>query len=85
MNKVLLKSLVITEIQRYFTISIDFTKVKSLSPILHCHTSKVESDREKEKMFNNYCYSVFTSSDFVLPNMEELAKSTKLSVGITDT
>ena len=29
-------------------------------------------------MFNNYFYSVFISSDFVLPNMEELAKPINL-------
>ena len=29
-------------------------------------------------MFNNYFYSVFISSNFVLPNMEELAKPTNL-------
>ena len=29
-------------------------------------------------MFNNYFYSVFINSDFVLPNMEELAKPTNL-------
>ena len=54
----------------------DFTKAKSLPPILQCGTSKVESDKEKVEMFNNYFYSVFTSSHFILPNMEELAKPT---------
>ena len=29
-------------------------------------------------MFNNYFHSVFISSDFVLPNMEELAKPMNL-------
>ena len=53
-----------------------FTKAKSFPPILQCGTSKVESDREKAEMFNNYFYSVFVSSDFVLPNMERLAEPT---------
>ena len=34
-------------------------------------------------MFNNYFYSVFTSSDFVLPNMEELVKPTNLLSAIS--
>ena len=50
----------------------DFTKAKSFPPILQCGISKVESDREKAEMFNNYFYSVFINSDFVLPIMEEL-------------
>ena len=54
----------------------DFTKAKSLPPILQCGTSKVESDKEKAEMFNNYFYTVYTSSHFILPNMEELAKPT---------
>ena len=43
---------------------------------MQCGTSKVESDREKAEMFNNYFYSVFVSSDFVLPNMEQLTEPT---------
>ena len=54
----------------------DFTKAKSLPPILQCGTSKVESDKEKAEMFNNYFYFVFTSSHFILPNMEVLVKPT---------
>ena len=45
---------------------------------MQCGTSKVESVREKTKRFNNYLYSVFTSSDFVLPNIEEFVKPTSL-------
>ena len=56
----------------------DFTKAKSFPPILQCGTSKVESDREKAEIFNNYFCSVFISSDFILPNMEELVKPTNL-------
>ena len=73
MNGVLLTTLLITEIQRYFITS---EISKSLPPILQCGTSKVESDKEKAEMFNNYFYSVYTSSHFILPNMEELAKPT---------
>ena len=29
-------------------------------------------------MFNNYFYSIFTSSNFILPNLEELARLTNL-------
>ena len=47
-----------------------------MPPILQCGTSKVESDKEKAEMFNNYFYSIYTSSHFILPNMEELAKPT---------
>ena len=54
----------------------DFTLAKSLPPILQCGTSKVESDKEKAEMFNNYFYSIYISSHFILPNMEELAKPT---------
>ena len=43
---------------------------------MQCSTSKVESDKEKAEMFNNYFYSIFTSSHFILSNMEELAKPT---------
>ena len=59
----------------------DFTIAKSFPAILQCGTSKVESDREAE-MFNNYFYVVFTSSSFVLPNVDELqlVKPTSLSL-----
>ena len=56
----------------------NFTKAKSFPLILQCGTPKVESDREKAEMFNNYFYSVFTRSNSVLPNMEELVKPTNL-------
>ena len=52
----------------------DFIKTEPFPPILQYGTSKVESDREKAKMLSNYFYSVFTSSDFALPNMKELVK-----------
>ena len=55
----------------------DFTIAKSFPAILQCGTSKVESDREAE-MVNNYFYVVFTSSSFVLPNVDELVKPTSL-------
>ena len=55
----------------------DFTIAKSFPTILQCGTSKVESDREA-KMFNNYFYVVFTSSSFVLSNVDELVKPTSL-------
>ena len=77
MNKVLLTTLLIIGIQGYFTISEILLKLNlSLLSILQCGTSKVESDREKAEMFSNYFYSVFISSDFVLPNynLEELDK-----------
>ena len=45
---------------------------------MQCSTSKVESIREKTERFNNYLYSVFTSSDYVLPNIEEFVKPTSL-------
>ena len=58
----------------------NFTEKQNLSLLFYSvvRTSKVESDREKAEMFNNYIYSVFVSSDFVLPKMEELAKPTNL-------
>ena len=34
-------------------------------------------------MFNNYFYSIFTSSNFVLLNMEELVKPTNLILDIS--
>ena len=46
--------------------------------MVQCGTSKVESVREKTERFNNCLYSVFTSSDFVLPNKEEFVKPTSL-------
>ena len=52
-------------------------QAKSLLPILQCGTSKVESDRERQKcLTTSYFYSIFTSSHFILPNMEELVKPT---------
>ena len=50
---------------------------------MQCGTSKVESVREKTERFNNYLYSVFTSSDFVLPNIEEFVKPTSLILDVS--
>ena len=51
---------------------------QSFPPILQPGTLRVESDREKAETFNIYFYSIFTSSDFILLNLKELAKPTNL-------
>ena len=49
MNEVLLTALLIIRFPKIFHCVRDFTKVKPFPPILQYGTSKVESDRKKQK------------------------------------
>ena len=46
----------------------EFTKTHVLPPQLHADSTSADTDTDKAELFNQYFYSVFTRSDFPVPD-----------------
>ena len=51
----------------------DFTKIRALPPQLHDDYTTTDTDESKAEVLNQYFYSVFTHSDFTMPDPNNLA------------
>jgi len=49
-----------------------FSKTQFLPPELHDDSTKAVTNFDKAELFNQYFYSIFTQSNFCLPNMSNL-------------
>ena len=58
----------------------EFTKTHVLPSQLHTDSTSVETDVDKAELFNQYFYSVFTRSDFPMPDPMQ-ARSQKIHLG----
>ena len=58
----------------------------SLPPLMHFYSLSATIDSVKASLFNNYFYSIFTHSSFVLPTIDELPSVDSLisNISISD-
>ena len=76
MNKVSYRimqgTMIQAEIYQYIK---EFKKSCALPPQLHLENNVANTDNEKAELFNQYFFSVFTKSNFQVPNLDGLNPS----------